>query len=136
MYPSICAVNYSKTCLKRPLSKRQKMGFQNQLSRNAGKKYCRMLQGEHSAILSTCIKLQRGFKTFVSSIFEWPLKTGFTVSHIYSTKTAVQNGLDCVLCAIKVSKKAKIRDRYNQVPHLVQDTTWVKDTNTRQLHIH
>ena len=42
---------YSKTCLKRPHSKRPKIGFQDQLSLNAGKKYCRMVQGEHSAIL-------------------------------------------------------------------------------------
>ena len=35
---------------------------------------------EHSAILSTCIKQPPVFKTFVLSIFEWPLKTGFTVS--------------------------------------------------------
>ena len=34
---------------------------------------------EHSAILLTCIKLPFAFKTFVLSIFEWPLKTGFTV---------------------------------------------------------
>ena len=39
-----------------------------------------MLQGEHSAILLTCIQLPSVFKTFVLSIFEWPLKTGFTVS--------------------------------------------------------
>ena len=32
-----------------------------------------MLQGEHSAILLTYIKLP-----FVMSVFEWPLKTGFT----------------------------------------------------------
>ena len=51
------ACNYSKTCVKQPLSKRQKIGFQDQLSLNAGQKYCRMLQGEHSAILLTCIKL-------------------------------------------------------------------------------
>ena len=70
---------YSKTCLKRLLSKITKMGFQDQLLLNAGQKYCRMLQGEHSAILSTCIELPHGFKTFVLSIFEWPLKTGFTV---------------------------------------------------------
>ena len=56
------------------------MGFQDQLSLNAGQKYCRMLQGEHSAILSTCINLPHGFKTFVLSFFEWPLKTGFTVT--------------------------------------------------------
>ena len=45
-----------------------------------GKKYYRMLQGEHSAILSTFIKIQIAIKVFVLSIFEWPLKTGFTVS--------------------------------------------------------
>ena len=35
---------------------------------------------EHSAILLTCTKLPLVFKTFVLSIFEWPLKTGFTVN--------------------------------------------------------
>ena len=34
---------------------------------------------EHSAILSSIIKLPFVFKTFVLSFFEWPLKTGFTV---------------------------------------------------------
>ena len=38
-----------------------------------------MLQGEHSAILSTFIKLPFSIKTFVLSIFKWPLKTGFTI---------------------------------------------------------
>ena len=38
-----------------------------------------MLQGEQSAILLTFIKLPFVFKTFVLSIFEWLLKTGFTV---------------------------------------------------------
>ena len=38
-----------------------------------------MLQGEHSAILSTFIKLPFAIKTFILSIFEWSLKTGFTV---------------------------------------------------------
>ena len=38
-----------------------------------------MLQGEHSTILSTFIKLPFVIKIFVLSIFEWPLKTGFTV---------------------------------------------------------
>ena len=41
-----------------------------------------MLQGEHSAILSTFIKLPFVIIIFVLSIFEWPLKTGFTV-HVY-----------------------------------------------------
>ena len=35
----------------------------------------------------------------------------------------------------KVSKKAKIRNRYNQVPHLNQDTTLESDKNARKLHI-
>ena len=70
-----------KTCVKRPLSKRQKMSFQDQLSINAGRKYCRMLQGEHSAILSTFIKLPFIIKIFVLSIFEWLFYIGFTVNH-------------------------------------------------------
>ena len=31
---------------------------------------------------------------------------------------------------IKVRKTAKIRKRYNQVPHLTQDTTWESNKNT------
>ena len=73
---------YSKTCLKRPLKKNTKIGFQYQLSLKAGQKYCRMLHGEHSAILSTFFKLPFVFKTLVLSIFKWPLKTGFTV-HVF-----------------------------------------------------
>ena len=61
------------------LKKNAKLGLQYQLSNNGGKKYCRMLQGEHSAILSTFIKLPFVFKTFVLSIFGQPLKAGFTV---------------------------------------------------------
>ena len=38
-----------------------------------------MLQGEHSAILSTFIKLPFVIKIFVVSIFDWPFYTGFTV---------------------------------------------------------
>ena len=59
--------------------KRKQNGFQYQLSLNAGQKYCRMLQGEHSAILSTFIKLPFSIKTFVLSVFKWPLNTGYTV---------------------------------------------------------
>ena len=49
---------YSKTCEKRPLSKRQKNVFQDQLSLNAGQK-------EHSAILSTLNKLPFVIKIFL-----------------------------------------------------------------------
>ena len=39
-----------------------------------------------STILSTCIKVTYVFKTFILSIFEWPLKTGllyFYYNYIY-----------------------------------------------------
>ena len=45
-------IDHSKTCLKRPLKKKTKNGFQDRLSLNAFQKYCRMLSPrEHSAIL-------------------------------------------------------------------------------------
>ena len=52
---------------KRPFSKRKKIGFQDQLSLNAGQKYCRMLQG---------IRLQFVIEIFILSFFEWPFYTG------------------------------------------------------------
>ena len=66
---------YSKTCVKRLLPKRPKIGFQpnNRLIQ------VKSIAGEHSAILSTFIKLPFVIKIFVLSIFEWSLKTGFTV---------------------------------------------------------
>ena len=57
----------SKTCVKRPLSKRPKIDFEDQLSLNAGRKYCKCFK--HSAILSTIIKLPFAIKIFVLSIF-------------------------------------------------------------------
>ena len=62
---------YSKTCVKRPLSNRPKIGFLDQLSLNAGQKYWRMLQGEHSAILSTFIKLP--LVTIFSPSYTFPI---------------------------------------------------------------
>ena len=55
---------------------------------NAGQKYCRMLQGEHSAMLLTCIKLPFVTKIFVLSIFEWTFCTGFTV-HVWQMNCIV-----------------------------------------------
>ena len=64
-----------KPVLSSHSKRRPKIGFQGRLSFNAGQKYCR----EHSAILSTWIKLPSVFKTFIFSILKWPLKAGFTV---------------------------------------------------------
>ena len=69
-------IAFSKTCVKRPLSKRLKIDFQDQLRLNAGRKYCRMLQGEHSALLSTFIRLPWALRL---SILEWLFYASFTV---------------------------------------------------------
>ena len=55
------------------------IGLQDRVSLNAGQKHCGMFQREHSAKLSTFIKLLFVIKIFVLSIFEWPLKTGLAV---------------------------------------------------------
>ena len=74
---------------------RPKIDFQDQLSLNAGQEYCRMLQGEHSAILSTLIKLS--FVIKFCFVFEWPLKTGLTVlfktMNVLSFRVIFQNVL-------------------------------------------
>ena len=52
---------------------------------------------EHSAVLLTSIKIPNSFQAFVLSIFEWQLKTGFTVFSYPSVLTfildAEKNGL-------------------------------------------
>ena len=52
-------------------SKRPKIGFQDQLSLSVGQKYCRMLQGKHSAILLTSLSyhLLALFCLFLSGCF-------------------------------------------------------------------
>ena len=50
-----------------------------------------MLPLEHSAILLTFVKQPFVFKTSILSIFEWPLKTGFTV--LFSESIILQNQL-------------------------------------------
>ena len=72
-------VNTVKPAFSSHSKRTPKVVFINDYRLNAGQKYCRMLQGEHSAILLTFIKLPYSIKIFVLSIFKWPLKTGFTV---------------------------------------------------------
>ena len=71
--------------------KKTEKKIQDQLSINAGQKYCRMLQGEHSAILLTFIKLPFVIKIFVLSIFEWQFYTGFTVPQISNCEYSLLN---------------------------------------------
>ena len=68
--PSLLVYKYSITCLRRSLKSKTKIYSQDRLLLNAGQKYCRMLHEEHSAILSTFIKLPFVVKTAVLSIFE------------------------------------------------------------------
>ena len=56
------------TSKKNTVKTTTKIGFQDQLSLSAGEKYCRTLQGEHSAILLTFIELPIVIKIFVLSI--------------------------------------------------------------------
>ena len=51
-----------------------KIVFEDQFLLNAGQKYCRMLQGEHSAILLTFIKLPFAIEIFVLSILSGRLR--------------------------------------------------------------
>ena len=76
---SQCPVSLSKTKTVKPVlsdhsKRRPKIVIQDRLSLNAGHKYCRMLQGEHSAILSTFSKLPFVIKIFVSSILSGCLR--------------------------------------------------------------
>ena len=56
-----------------------------------------MLQREHSAKLSTFIKLPAVIKIVVLSILEWPFYTGFTVFHFVASHVDLhcssENGL-------------------------------------------
>ena len=78
--------------------------------------------GEHSAILTTFIKLPFVFKTFVLSSFEWLLKTGFTVGNL------------CSSCKLKLFVKIKFSQKFLNLlqhvfkgEHQVQQDKW---TNT------
>ena len=111
LYSLYAHTRCSKICVKWPLSKRPKIGFQDQLSLNAGQKYCRMLQGEHSAILSTFVKLQFVIKIFVLSIFEWPFYTGFTV-YSFNAHASLSNESSFL-------KNRLVASRYTGLPPVV-----------------
>ena len=80
-----------------------------------------MLKGEHSAILSTFIKLPFSIKTFVLSIFEWPLKTGFTVDvsqlnpALYTFKLTYYETICFLICGSKKQNASGI----NLVPEFI-----------------
>ena len=69
---------YSKKPVLSGHSKRTKLVFKTDY-RLMQAKVLQNAPSEHSAILLTFIKLPFVYKTYVWSIFEWLLKTGFTV---------------------------------------------------------
>ena len=91
-----------------------------------------MLQGGHSAILSTFIKLPFVIKIYVLSIFEWPRKTGFNlfcnilvislmarnVSSFYVFMKSVKiwyNGYNVFLLSILTYSKVNVKHMYIKI---------------------
>ena len=68
-YASKNQTSIFQNTIKPVLRGHSKIGFQYQLTLNAGQKYCRMLLLEHSAMFSTFIKLPFSIKTFVFDYF-------------------------------------------------------------------
>ena len=97
--------------------KKTKIGFHDRLSLNAGQKYCRMLLGEHSAVLLNFIKPPFVINIFFVSILEWPIKTGFTVSHRHNSFRA--NGDFCRLLITFANSLGPDQDRQNLAPSLL-----------------
>ena len=92
-----------------------------------------MLQGEHFAILLTFIKLPFVFKIFVLSIFEWLLKTGFTVYY----KTVLINCI-CIKPPVNVHADVSSRVRGPSLylhPYLVY-TDIYKAGSCESVHFH
>ena len=85
-----CNTYTVKPVLSGHSKKQPKIGFQDQLSLNAGQKVLQNAPREHSAILSTCIKLPSVFETFILTIFDQLLKTGFTQHHNHWVLIKVQ----------------------------------------------
>ena len=93
-YVCKCFRTYSKTCAKWPPSKRPKSVF-NTNYRLMQVKYCRMLQGEHSAILSTFIN---GYRLSLRSLFYLFLSGCFTQVLLYLSQCMRLRHLQVNLC--------------------------------------
>ena len=109
------------TCTVKPVKngplkkkKKKKIGFQDQLSLNAGQKYCRMLQGDHSAILSTFIKLPFVIKIFILSIFEWPFLTQVLLYMCMQRRIKSRELAQALYIFKPIKKMSRLRKSYNQ----------------------
>ena len=80
------------------ISCRGSNGFQDQLSLNAGQKYCRMLQGSILQYFRPSLSYHLSLRFLFCLIFEWPVKTGFIVQRFYCTYR-----FPCEICSLEVS---------------------------------
>ena len=72
---------YSKTCVKRPLSRRPEMVFKTDYHLMQVKSIAECSKGSILQYFRPSLMYQLSFKTFVLIIFEWLFNTGFTVLH-------------------------------------------------------
>ena len=114
---SLCTLNIQSTRLKRPLIKNTKIVFMTDYRLMQIKNNCRMLQGEHSAILSNFIKLSYLIKTFVLYICEWPLKTAFTVTIFIPRWSSIILGTSFFLINLKerILQDWRIKTKVNMI---------------------
>ena len=134
---------YSKTCLKWPLKKKTKHWFQDQLSLNAGQKFCRMLQKSILQYFRHSLSYNMFLRPLFFSIFEWPLKTGFTVhKNLLALPTLdlfeklVLIFLYAFIAKLKIKKllpKVNVKNVENRVKIIllsyVSSCKWLKSTN-------
>ena len=83
-------------------SKRRPTLFSDRLWLNAGQKYCRMLQWEHSTIPSTFITLPFVIMIFVLFILEGPFQTG-TLLYVHSSIAIILMGKRELIALLNLS---------------------------------
>ena len=71
-------IRYRKTCVKRPLSRRPQIGFQDQLMLNAGQSIAECSEGSILQYFRPSLSYHLSLRYFFF-IFEWPFYTGITV---------------------------------------------------------
>ena len=82
----MCWKLYCKSCLKLPLKKDQKLDFKSDFGLMQVKSIAECSLAIFDLQLSTFIKVPFVFKILDLYIFEWTLKTGFTVFAMFYLK--------------------------------------------------
>ena len=112
-----CLPKYSKTCVKRPLSKRLKIGFQDQLTLNAGQsiaecspwsilQYFRPSLSYHLSQRSLfCLFLSGHFTQVLLYLFQGSYRNGKTEFHDFSRTIFIFQGLNFFPILHKTTRK-------------------------------